>query len=435
MTTADRFERDLPMELEQLARPSVPDYLADILGRTAATSQRPAWTFPERWLPMPDVARRPAFVPRMPMRAIAAAVLIIALLAAGAVLMGTRQSRLPPPFGPAENGLVAYSANGDIFVADPTTGVVTPIVSGPEIDFYPSFSPDGTRIAFFRQVSSVRRDIVVVRADGSGLRVITTEPIWYENSAEWMPDSTAVIVGTTTRQLFRYDADRPEPPRLIAEGVTTDAGLALRPPDGGQILYDQPEEIPGAGIWVMNVDGSDPHPLFQMDGAATEAVIGMYRWSPDGTKVAFNMTPPGAPGESRIYVMNADGSDLRALTDADGVWVETDFVWSPDGMRIAFNRWQRDPVSDEWAIRPIGIATLADGLVLDAGPAPVSDGAVFEFSPDGTTFLSLPGPVVGGDPLITPVRATAIDTVTGEAHEVEWQIGSATSQQRLAIEP
>ena len=75
MTAMDRFERDLPAGLESLAAPRTPDYLNDILGLTAATSQRPAWTFPERWFPMADIASRPAFAPRMPLRLIAVALL------------------------------------------------------------------------------------------------------------------------------------------------------------------------------------------------------------------------------------------------------------------------------------------------------------------------------------------------------------------------
>ncbi len=435
MTAVDRFERELPTGLEGLAAPHTPDYLTDILGVTAATSQRPAWTFPERWLPMADIASRSASVPRLPVRAFAVALVVLALLISAAVFVGSRQTRLPPPFGPAANGLVAYSANGDIFTADPVTGVVTTIVPGPAVDLYPSFSPDGTRIAFFRQASDVKRHIVVARADGTDPHVITTEPIWYEDTVEWAPDSAAVMVSTTNRLLLRFDATRPGPPKVIAEAIVTDATLAFRPPDGAQILYDQPEEIPGAGIWVMDVDGSDAHPIFQTNGPATADVIGMYRWSPDGTKVAFNQAPSGFPDEQRIYVMNADGSDVRPLTDAEGVWVETDFVWSPDGMRIAFNRWQRDAATGDWGVRPIGIASIAGGSVMDAGPAPVSDGAVFDFSPDGTTLLSLPGPVVGGDPFIAPVRATEIDTFTGRSQEVDWQSGSATSWQRTAIEP
>ena len=56
MMPTDRFERQLPALLEDLAEPRTPDYLDDLLWQTAHTSQRPAWTFLERWLPMADIA-------------------------------------------------------------------------------------------------------------------------------------------------------------------------------------------------------------------------------------------------------------------------------------------------------------------------------------------------------------------------------------------
>ena len=43
MTPNDRFEPGLPTALADLAAPYQPDYLIDILGRTAATRQRPVW--------------------------------------------------------------------------------------------------------------------------------------------------------------------------------------------------------------------------------------------------------------------------------------------------------------------------------------------------------------------------------------------------------
>ena len=48
-TPMDQFERGLPDALADLASPRTPEYMADILGQTARTRQRPTWVAPGRW--------------------------------------------------------------------------------------------------------------------------------------------------------------------------------------------------------------------------------------------------------------------------------------------------------------------------------------------------------------------------------------------------
>ena len=57
MTAFDRFETRLPELMTELADPGYPDYVTDMLRQTARTRQRPAWSAPERWLPVSAFAR------------------------------------------------------------------------------------------------------------------------------------------------------------------------------------------------------------------------------------------------------------------------------------------------------------------------------------------------------------------------------------------
>ena len=57
----DRFDHSLSGWLADQS--STPTYLDEAMARTRATRQRPAWSFPERWLPM-QLTMRPAYVPR-----------------------------------------------------------------------------------------------------------------------------------------------------------------------------------------------------------------------------------------------------------------------------------------------------------------------------------------------------------------------------------
>ena len=157
MMPNERFERQLPELLTELAAPRTPDYFDDLLGQTAATRQRPAWTFLERWLPMVDIARQPdphAAGPAADDRSWAPAHRPDPGHRRGAVI-GSRRN-VPAPFGPARNGLVAYAQDGDIYTADPVTGKAVAIVTGPETDLGPVCSLDGTRIAFERRWTAPR---------------------------------------------------------------------------------------------------------------------------------------------------------------------------------------------------------------------------------------------------------------------------------------
>ena len=151
MNGNDRLERELTTWFADTATPRTPDWTADILTATATMRQRPRWSFPARWLPAAVVPRLPRLTLRpVPWRTIA----LLAALASCSpqpwpLYVGSRP-RVPAPFGPAVNGLVAYSENGNIWTVDPVTGERKAIVSLPGDDVAPRWSRDGTRIAFLR---------------------------------------------------------------------------------------------------------------------------------------------------------------------------------------------------------------------------------------------------------------------------------------------
>ena len=104
MMPSDRFDRRLPAILDDIAQPRTPDYFDDLLGQTARTRQRPAWTLLERWLPMVDCDAAAAFVRQVPWRPIAVLALILRSVAASLLVIGSQPHR-PAPFGLARNGL------------------------------------------------------------------------------------------------------------------------------------------------------------------------------------------------------------------------------------------------------------------------------------------------------------------------------------------
>ena len=93
------------------------------------------------------------------------------------------------------------------------------------------------------------------------------------------------------------------------------------------------------------------------------------RWSPDGEQIVFSSPPTTDQDSRRLFLVNADGSDVRQITSAPGVWWDIAPVWSPDGKRIAFLPYER-LAEDQFDVRPLRIYTLADGTVTDTGPIP-----------------------------------------------------------------
>ena len=93
MTSDDRFGGTVSVWLQQRAGTGAPDYLDDILGRTARTRQRPGWTSIERWPPMDISANRTVLPSRFPVRSLALLAIIgLLLVAIAAVIVGVGSS-------------------------------------------------------------------------------------------------------------------------------------------------------------------------------------------------------------------------------------------------------------------------------------------------------------------------------------------------------
>src|SRR4029078_3234594 len=82
--------------------------------------------------------------------------LVIALGIAAALPIGSRRHPLPPPFGPARNGLIVYGGSDhDIHDLDLATGDTTSLIAGTEGDHRPVLSPDGTKVLFLRDTTTI----------------------------------------------------------------------------------------------------------------------------------------------------------------------------------------------------------------------------------------------------------------------------------------
>ncbi len=420
MTAETRSDRDLPAILEDLYLGPSPDYRDEVMTAAIRTRQRPAWTFAGRWFPMADITSQPAIAPRVPWRAVGVALLIIALVVGAAIVaVGARQTKVPPPFGVARNGQIAYSANGDIYTVDPVTGISTAIVTGSETDTDPVFSPDGTHVAFIRATDDSAGHpvaIVVAGADGSKPLVITADPLPDVGRYEWGPDSKTLLVNAPDESaIWSFDTTTTGAPHTVAK----DAVFYVRPfqpPNGSSILAYRTTD---QGVRIVLLDLATSHETVLDDRQDTDP--GSARWSPDGSQVVYNAAPTDDQASQRLFIVNADGTGRRQITHAPGAWVDIDATWSPDGKSIAFTRYQQTP-DGSWDIRPIGIYALATGKVVEVGPLPRDvraqrpspgdsfasrgEGFSIDWSPDGKSLIAFPGEASGHAVVINPVDGT-----------------------------
>jgi len=431
MTSPRRFEQDVPVLLAELYLAGTPDYRDDLVRLVAGTRQRPAWTFPGRWLPMElTTARVPTT--RLPMRQLGVLAVIAILVAAMlAAYIGTHQQKLPPPFGVARNGAMLYGSGGDIYRLDPATGLSTALVTGPETDQIAMYSRDGTRFAFFRQTGTTPTtyQVVVANADGTGQRVISTDPITFDYSINWSADGRSIILDDIHGHVTRLDTVGNAPPEKISYPDVRDI-IAFRPPDEGELLF-RTVTADGWSLRIMDTDGTRPRPVFPSGGTSLrEDDYSGYQWSPDGSKIAFRMHPD-LSDEFRIYIVNADGTGLHRLTMETGIECECDMFWSPDSTQIAFNRWRFDASTSEWRVRPVGIVSVDEGIVRDIGPQPGDEGAEFTFSPDGASIMWLPrrSPDSIGTTKDEPLL---LDVAGGSSRTISVPVDAPPDWQRLA---
>ncbi len=242
----------------------------------------------------------------------------------------------------AANGKIAFTSDNVIYTINPDgSGLLklTPTNDEGFRDRFPSWSPDGTKIAFGRTTFTVKSQIYVMNADGSNPTRITNNSA-SDSQPSWSPDGTKIAFVSDrdgNSEIYVMNADGSNQTRL-----TNDAGFDLDPawsPDGTKIAFTSSRDFPPVGniangfeVYVMNANGSNPVRLTN-----NSTLDAGPSWSPDGTKIAFNTQRDGLP---LIYVMNSNGSSQVNITQSTTL-DSADPEWSPDGTTIAFTSYNR----------------------------------------------------------------------------------------------
>ncbi len=111
-------------------------------------------------------------------------------------------------------------------------------------------------------------------------------------------------------------------------------------PDGRQVAFVKMNGS-SSDLWVMNADGSSARAVTQLNGGAGRSSHWAFQpaWSPDGKLLAY--TSEEATFDLALWIIGADGSGRRQLAALDAYTGGIDTpTWSPDGTRIAFTAYR-----------------------------------------------------------------------------------------------
>jgi Tol biopolymer transport system component len=245
-------------------------------------------------------------------------------------------------------------------------------------EFRPADLPglkDMGRIAFTSIRENGLSDIYIMEADGGNMHFLDM-PESTDLGARWSPDGEwLAFLSSDGKATFDVMRVRPDGTDLsnLTDSTSDESGFGWSP-DGSQIVFSS-NRSGNYELYLMNADGSNVRQLTETPDADEAEPA----WSPDGTTIGCLCGPKGEyTGD--VCTVKTDGSDLVNLTPEDPD--VDDFIWSPDGAQIAFGMplfpeeiWRMDSGGS-------GKENLSENPADDGGIAFSPDGARIVFSSD-----------------------------------------------------
>ena len=254
------------------------------------------------------------------------------------------------------------------------------------LDHSPSISPDGARVAYstYNHVNDDNRyfEIETAALDGSDRRRLTYKA-GYDIRPEWLPNQGRIAFRRNlTLECAHYFADfgiytmkseGSDVRRILPEdlGGGKNLGAFAWSPDGRQVAF-LVLDLGRSAMDVMDVNGSNRKRILDVRETPYERLYGRPVWSHDGERITlialqgdrlilitidrngtglreFVDLPVGgrvlwspdgsqimlASGEDSLYLVKADGSDVRKLEYGHNRYGRLYHAWSPDGSTIA----------------------------------------------------------------------------------------------------
>lgn len=233
-------------------------------------------------------------------------------------------------------GMVAFTRfgrnGGEIYTV--------PVGGGPEIrltndrvhDELPSWSPDGTKIAFLRYVDGEDAEVFVMDANGSNKARITDNDV-ADVDPRWSPDGQRLIYGSGNQDDGGEDIFLTTPGQAGAT-MLTEAGVhdsfGEWAPDGESVVYASLRDEQW-DIYSVTTDG------LTVTTRLTDSPEDDYqpRWAPDGSHLLF-VRGKLEGNQPRDRVLTLDAGGTLALGVSPPRLDAFSPTWSPDSQRIVF---------------------------------------------------------------------------------------------------
>lgn len=195
----------------------------------------------------------------------------------------------------------------------------------------PEYSPQGDLVAF-RFFKEGPDKMATVKSDGTDMKLISNGSFVLRDFS-WDPQGHQVAYDAMDSQGINVTdiTGRKDRPVTDGSGGFYKDDNPEWSPNGRKILFERNSTaVVANGLWTKDMRTGREEELLPVSKRNLDAV-----WSPDGSQIAFVSDRDGGD-DLDLYIMDADGTDIRQITDLPGHEHAPSF--SPDGKAIAFNR-------------------------------------------------------------------------------------------------
>jgi TolB protein len=253
--------------------------------------------------------------------------------------------------GPA--GRIAFVQNSNVYTMEADGSGVRQLTSLPlgSAAHFVGWSPTGRRLVFDVSPPGASTQLWLMRADGSGQRLLLDDPGYDDLDASFSPDGASLVFSRcqSTCAIYRIATDGGGLTALTPFDPAVVDFQSPYSPDGTTIAFGRFSSDGSAGaLELMNADGSNVRRLTPLELGAADP-----DWSPSGSALVFT-THCCDPQNAELWTIRTDGTQLTRLTASVNLH---DFQpsWSPAGDAIAFERHAPATArSGIYVIRPDG---------------------------------------------------------------------------------